>query len=603
MTVIDRPTSTASWTSWHCFVYWAPEHLDDFLTGTLGPFMTRLRTDGLITDWFFIRYGEDGPHVRVRARCVAPGTVELRERLSALVAAASYPLASAGPIPPRWHRHGEVRDIPYVAEIDRYGGDEAMPVAEQLFARSTEVALAIIEGTPLGSSRLTAAADLARATAIALGLDDLAAARWLRTNAAAWRWVGEGQLVPPAIAHRRLTTILESRSAALTARWERVSAEVADPASVVSRWAGHVRSARERLEGGSATDSPVPKRWAWVWASQLHMLFNRIGVVPEEERSVCWLLAASLLAPSGMPPFFDDDAQAVDRRYQEASKYAPGLQAQLPHTIPAGPRPAPPRYTGRSVSLAANRPGASLGQALLERRSARGQRLVGPLANEQLGTLLWASHETTERLPPWLENLGLRAYPSAGAAYAAVLRLLVYDVSGVAPGTYQVDAANRQLWRLGDVPSRADLAASSMWFAELPSQRRIDVTDLPAMLGLYLEHGRMREVYGLRALRFALLEAGHLAQNLALVAAATDIGISTIGGFYDDLAHELFGLDGVDEVMAYLIPIGKLATSPPDPANSAGLDPAGVSGGQDWSGVDLATTVNPDNEQGSNASE
>ena len=56
---------------------------------------------------------------------------------------------------------------------------------------------------------------------------------------------------------------------------------------------------------------------------------------------------------------------------------------------------------------------------------------------------------------------------------------------------------------------------------------------------------------------FAALESGHVAQNLALCAAALDLSMITLGGFFDDLVHELAGLDGVDEVAQYLIPLGK----------------------------------------------
>jgi len=82
------------------------------------------------------------------------------------------------------------------------------------------------------------------------------------------------------------------------------------------------------------------------------------------------------------------------------------------------------------------------------------------------------------------------------------------------------------------------------------------VGTVPAVLGIYVQTAGLRARYGLRALRFALLEAGHLAQNLALVAAATGLELGLIGGFYDDLANDVFGLDGIDRFIVYLLPIG-----------------------------------------------
>jgi thiopeptide-type bacteriocin biosynthesis protein len=562
MTVVDGPAgieaTSADWTSLHCFVHWAPDDADDFVVRALGPFMTGLRDDGVVADWFFIRYHENGPHLRVRARCTSDAVAaSLGDRLAGLVAAADHPPASTDRMPSGWYAHGDVRPIPYEPEVFRYGGAAAIPVAEEVFAGSTRVALAAIEDTRFGSERLTVAADLAVATADALSLGDVAAASWLRGAGGAWRWSTYDPLVPPNVGHRTLTGVLQSQSSALTARWERVRSALADPSTYVAHWAACVRSARARLEGEAERDAPVHARWHRVWASQLHMLFNRLGVTPDEERTVCWLVAGSLLSPAGIAPYFDDSAAAGDRRYQEASKYAPGLLGlQVPRANPGYVATGMAPHPGPASSLPWCPPDASLVRALQLRRSARRGRIVGPLRAEQIGTLLWTSHNAEDDYVPSADARPT-AYPSAGASYAARLRLLVFDVDGIEPGTYQVDARRRQLRRLGAAASRDDLEASSMWYKELGIARGgLDVERLPAMLGLYVELGRLRATYGVRALRFGLLEAGHLAQNLALVAAATGLSISMTGGFYDDLAHELLGLDGVDEVLTYLLPVG-----------------------------------------------
>jgi hypothetical protein len=90
-----------------------------------------------------------------------------------------------------------------------------------------------------------------------------------------------------------------------------------------------------------------------------------------------------------------------------------------------------------------------------------------------------------------------------------------------------------------------------MWFGPTVAP----LADTPAMLALYVELGGLRRTYGLRALRFAYVEAGHLAQNLGLVAAALSIRMGLVGGFYDDLANDLFRLDGVNNTLVYLIPL------------------------------------------------
>ncbi len=62
---------------------------------------------------------------------------------------------------------------------------------------------------------------------------------------------------------------------------------------------------------------------------------------------------------------------------------------------------------------------------------------------------------------------------------------------------------------------------------------------------------RLTWKYGERAYRYALLEAGHVGQNLSLVATALKLGICPIASFYDDAVHDLLDVDGVAEVALY----------------------------------------------------
>jgi SagB-type dehydrogenase family enzyme len=314
------------------------------------------------------------------------------------------------------------------------------------------------------------------------------------------------------------------------------------------------------LASGAKADPAVSRsRWLQIWSSQLHMLLNRLGLLPDEERSLSWFIVSCLQAPHGSTDFFDDHVQASDRRYLEASSFAASRMSwQQPRDVmhPASqPRYNP--YARPAVPLPAEPlPQVSLGQALAGRACARGD-LGGPVRASELGTLLWSSYATISD-PRLRAGRPHRPYPSAGAQYVARLRLIVRAVSGLDPGLYEVDQAGRRLMPLSPAPDDGELAASSMWFGpQSPEVGRVDLAVLPAMLGLYVELTALRARYGLRALRFALAEAGHLAQNLTLVAAAAGLSAGVIGGFYDDVAHEVFMLDGVDDVLVYLMPVGR----------------------------------------------
>ena len=70
---------------------------------------------------------------------------------------------------------------------------------------------------------------------------------------------------------------------------------------------------------------------------------------------------------------------------------------------------------------------------------------------------------------------------------------------------------------------------------------------------------RTRFKYGLRGYRFALLEAGHAAQNLLLAATALRVPALPLGGFFDARVEALLGIDGVDESVLYGIALGGTA--------------------------------------------
>jgi SagB-type dehydrogenase family enzyme len=54
------------------------------------------------------------------------------------------------------------------------------------------------------------------------------------------------------------------------------------------------------------------------------------------------------------------------------------------------------------------------------------------------------------------------------------------------------------------------------------------------------------------------MEAGHIAQNIYLVASAMGLGACSVGAFYYRDLNQLLGLDGVKETTLYLIAVGKI---------------------------------------------
>jgi len=62
---------------------------------------------------------------------------------------------------------------------------------------------------------------------------------------------------------------------------------------------------------------------------------------------------------------------------------------------------------------------------------------------------------------------------------------------------------------------------------------------------------RLRWRYRERTYRYALLEAGHVAQNIYLAVEAVGPGT-----FFDSLVNQLLGVDGTEEAALYLLAVG-----------------------------------------------
>jgi thiopeptide-type bacteriocin biosynthesis protein len=521
--VPDRGTA---WRTWYVWTPGGRDEADALIRDTLAPLAGEAIADGRASRWFFLRYSEGGAHVRWRVETTSSEAA----RLADLVAARCGLRVTPGS---------------YEREPARYGGAEHLAAAESVFCASSALALRVLGERGAAGWRLSTAIAVVIATAQGLGLDAATTVSWLRSNAYSWRWHLEpGARDRSAMLLGHAISTGHARSAAITAHFEKPPA---------GEWADTVRSV-----SATQRDLGVARRLA-VWASQLHLLLNRIGITPDEERWVEWCVAAALEVTVPSDRFFDPTLGAADRVYLAASRFLP---AEMPRQAPEdGPAPEPlfdwSPFAARARSLSSpGLPPVSLADALGRRSSRRGP--YGPMTDSHLGALLWESTSA-----PLGAGLTGRTYPSAGAQNAVRLRVLVRDVLGLPEGIYDADIDRRTLIPIAPSPSPADLAAISMWFTDgPPGPMQIDVNGLPALIAVVLDMRTIRARYGLRALRMALLEAGHVAQNLALVAAATDLQLCPVGGIYDDLAHDVLLVDGLERFLAYLLPVGGMPVGP-----------------------------------------
>ena len=176
------------------------------------------------------------------------------------------------------------------------------------------------------------------------------------------------------------------------------------------------------------------------------------------------------------------------------------------------------------------------------RRSTR-EYADTPLRLAQLSTLLRASYGVTGGLGPQR----FRAVPSGGALYPLELYVAAQRVDELEPGLYHFDPFRVVLERIRPLGSDALVGLTPFDELLVPSAA---VTMISAVFW------RSRFKYGSRAYRFALLEAGHVAQNFLLAATAHGLAACPVGGFYDRRVDAFLGIDGLYEASLYLLPVG-----------------------------------------------
>lgn len=103
-----------------------------------------LRDEGGVDEWFFVRYVEDGYHVRVRVRASSDAA---RERVLTSLSALGTRLRTQGLV-------GRVVIDDYVPEVTRYGGARNLALAERLFRASSERVATLLAAAPAEESRL-----------------------------------------------------------------------------------------------------------------------------------------------------------------------------------------------------------------------------------------------------------------------------------------------------------------------------------------------------------------------------------------------------------------------------------------------------------------
>ncbi|WP_318279939.1 lantibiotic dehydratase [Streptomyces griseoloalbus] len=130
---VERHVPGGEWT--YLKIYSAPERHDEIIAGPLRDIVRELRERQLLDRWFYMRYADPFPHLRVRVRSSETSLAP------ALLTAWGRSLVGQG-------LAQDFQVAGYVPEIARYGGPASFDAAEAVFEANSEVTAALLAVRP-----------------------------------------------------------------------------------------------------------------------------------------------------------------------------------------------------------------------------------------------------------------------------------------------------------------------------------------------------------------------------------------------------------------------------------------------------------------------
>lgn len=145
----------------------------------------------------------------------------------------------------------------------------------------------------------------------------------------------------------------------------------------------------------------------------------------------------------------------------------------------------------------------------------------------------------------------IRTVPSAGARHPFETYLAVRRVKGLQPGVYHYLPLEHALEPVGPLENPeaqiTEVCNGQVWAGKCAV----------AFLFSFVPY-RAEWRYSVRAHRVALMDAGHMVENLYLACGAVGCGTCAVGALKEEAAHALCRLDGKEEFILYGAMVGLL---------------------------------------------
>jgi len=185
---------------------------------------------------------------------------------------------------------------------------------------------------------------------------------------------------------------------------------------------------------------------------------------------------------------------------------------------------------------------------VINRRMSRRNYTEGSLTLEELSFLLWC----TQGVKRTFKDIAgvMRTVPSAGAKSPFETYLIINRVDGVEPGLYRYISFNHKLLFIKSIEN-AKRKISKLTYNQMFVGKGAVIFCWVAIP--YRTEWR----YTILAHKFIAVDLGHVSENLYLACEAIDLGTVAIGYYEQKKFDALLELDGKDEFVVLVAPVGK----------------------------------------------
>ena len=267
--------------------------------------------------------------------------------------------------------------------------------------------------------------------------------------------------------------------------------------------------------------------------------------------------------PPGTLIEIDGERITLAEYYHRASSYQP--RAHLPGVPWRSPPSVYKSYRRKPrIALPESRPrdGGTLLEAAGRWRNAPPLLAASTMTLDDLAAVLFHGQGITDVLRFGTMTYDLRAAPSAGALYPVDVYVAAQRVEGLEPGLYHHSIQSHSLVRLkeGSFVRELEKSAGCPHLYE-PAAATVFITVMFARSGV-----KYRE----RVYRYVNMDAGHVACNLGVSAAALGWGAPLVARFDDAAINDLLEIDSGKEAALLVMPLGertggKPAAAPREP--------------------------------------